>query len=127
MNHEIGDAFSGCSFGSPVIQCACGRMNFAGEADLMDEGELESMQVNAKAAPKAYTEHAGYDTVSGVEFNGAPHVWGCDCQWEERLQRLLDKNQDTFVRYYRQKLERAKKAAAESVAQLESLNGAVAP
>ncbi len=121
MNKHISDAFGG-GFGSPVIDCACGRVNYAAYDDLMDEGELGRLDAKAKAYPHLYCEHQGTDSISAVMFKGEAHVWGCDCQWEEKLQELLDQNQTVFVRYYQQKIQRTRKALEAQVAQLESLN-----
>lgn len=119
--HDEIRAIFGCAMGSPVIKCACGRYVFGGHGTDMEEGELERLQEGAKADPSKYCEHGGCDGVVAVEFNGSPHVFSCDCKWEERLGKFLDQNERAFVEYYKRKVARVQrdlKASAETLAAL---------
>jgi hypothetical protein len=71
----------GVKYGSPTIECSCGRTNFASNSDCMEEGELEELEENMKKKPNKYCEHRNCHDVLGVTFNGE-RVFGCDCQWE---------------------------------------------
>jgi len=120
---EIRDIF-GCAMGSPVIQCRCGRTVFGGNGTNMDEGELEKLEAAAKAEPALYCCHPNCDGVVAVYFNGAPHVFGCDCEWEKRLGTFLDQNERAFVEYYKRKIERVQRQLRESAATLTAFAGA---
>jgi hypothetical protein len=111
----------GTGTGSPVIDCTCGRINFADDSYLMEAGEHRRLRMNAEANPKAYCRHTGYDCVSSIELEGSPRVFGCDCHWEERLQRMLDMHQGAFIQYYKNKIKREAEAQARSVKELQEL------
>lgn len=119
--HEEIRACFGLAHGSPAMDCGCGRRVFAGNGTDMDEGELEQLQAEKSAKPEKYCEHAGCDSVVAVSFNGANRVFGCDCEWEERLGLFLDQNERAFVEYYKRKVARVQrelKASAETLAAL---------
>jgi hypothetical protein len=117
-------AIFGCAMGSPVIQCKCGRYVFGGNGTDMEDGELEELENKAKVNPAGYCCHPNCDGVVAVDFNGAPHVFGCDCEWEKRLGTFLDQNERAFVEYYKRKIERVQRQLRESAATLTAFAGA---
>ncbi len=119
---EVYEIF-GCKAGSPVRDCACGRTNYAGDDELMDEGELERLDAKAVADPTHYCKHQDGDTVVSVIVNGSTRVFGCDCKWEEKLVSMLDAHEVPFIAYYKRKITRMAKQAAESLAALKDLGG----
>jgi len=106
-----------------VIDCGCGRRVFAGNGTDMDEGELERLQAAQKADPQKHCEHTGCDSVVAVSFHGANRVFGCDCEWEERLGLFLDQNERAFVEYYKRKVARVQRELKASAETLASLGG----
>ncbi len=127
MSHEDISEIEALSFGtgmgSPVIDCACGRTNYADNSDLMDEGEHQQLINHEAANPKSYCRHTGYDCVSAITLEGSPRVFGCDCKWEARLKRMLDMHQGAFLQYYKNKIKRDKEALEKSVGELQELGG----
>jgi hypothetical protein len=87
----------------------------------MDEGEFEKLEAEEKNNPQWYCCHNGDDSVVACGFNGGNYVFGCDCKWEEKLEKLLITNQREFVAYYKAKIARDLKKAQESIANLAEL------
>lgn len=102
------------------MDCSCGRRNFCNGYG-MDEGEFETLETRAKENPKNFVFHSGDDSVVACGFNGGNYVFGCDCKWEERLEKLLIIHQREFVSYYKAKIARDLKAAQESAKTLLEL------
>lgn len=118
-NQDIYEIF-GCKYGSPVIQCSCGRYNYA-YSDYMNEGEFDELEEKRNKDPKHYILHSQDDCVLSIELDGATKVFDCDCKWEERLKRFLVSNEREFLQFYKNKLKAEKKQLESSIKEKEEL------
>lgn len=125
MTPEFEELFDWC--GSPVNTCGCGRTHFTASGDNMDEGELIALNAKAKLYPDRYTPDAENHSVSSADIAGKHVVWGCKCGHAERVEAFLWDNRDRFLRYYRARIERAKKEAEATAAELSKINFPAAP
>lgn len=111
----------GCCHGSPVIVCQCGRTNYVDDDVTMDEGEFEKLDAERIKNPEKYVFHSNVCSVTGAPFNGDEYVFGCDCKWEDKLEKFLIDHQKEFVSFYKNKAKKDKEVADKLSADVSTL------
>jgi hypothetical protein len=100
------------SGGALVVQCLCGRTNFAGGSEVdYEEGELELLREKARLRPDAYIEDPESDSIGVAEVgHGQVIAWGCPCGCAEKFEDLLEGSREQIAKYYELKLQAAETA-----------------
>jgi hypothetical protein len=91
-------------FGSPVIDCCCGRTNYASNDQSMEEGEFERLEKKRKKHPERYVLHPGNDDcVSSVEISGRTYVLDCPCNGLSDYEQFLNDRFEGIADFFRKK------------------------
>lgn len=99
-----------CNEGSVAQDCCCGRTNYDGSGENMDEGELEDLDEKASKNPDQYCAQDG-QVHYGIFF-GKRIVLNCPCGimafYEKKVRGSADKILEYLLERSRIKLARAK-------------------
>lgn len=108
--------FCGMGFGSPAIECACGRLVFSDSRDY-EPGELDSYKAAMEKRPERHVYLQGDDGVSGIELGGRTVVHGCKCNLLGTFEKLVWAERRRVVQYLRRRtlteIEKLKEKVAE--------------
>ncbi len=93
------DVFS--TGGTCRLTCACGRVHFDGynQGNSWEEGELESLMLQAKDTPDKVIEHDG--SLGWLEIGGLQIVCGCTCDIAAKYERFIITASDKLAEYLR--------------------------
>lgn len=114
------EAFLGTGGGSPVQECACGRVHFS-DSMHYDEGEKEELFAKQEKNPKKYIYDGASDGVSYVDMDGSTFVDGCECNGVQRYERFIWANRARIIEYLDARLGDIRKHVDEHLTALRAV------
>lgn len=118
---EMHDAF-GSGFGSPSVDCACGRRHCAPDSLFIDDSERQEMLDRHQREPDKTIVEPGMDAISGCVIGGRTVVRDCPCGWFDKFEELIWAERERILRYYNQRRAAEAKLAKEMDALLANAN-----
>lgn len=106
--------------GTSIMECDCGRVNFATESEYWKEDEETTASLKYYfdkhfESPDEYIMHGGYSYVSIARINGEEIVIGCPCNRLGRYEEFINAHADVILAFlhkkYTRELERKLKSA----------------
>ncbi len=97
---QFDEIFSGHGYGGISIFCHCGRTHFHDDPNAGDwePGELQKLCKYALEKDSKYIAHR--DGVSAADIDGLVIVWGCECGWLERFEKLIWQERERIMKYF---------------------------
>lgn len=106
--------------GTPQAQCGCGRVHYTSGGAFMEPGELAGLEAKRQCQPDRYIPSTD-DSVSITDAFGVTYVWGCPCEWAEKMERALWSACREIIAYYRERTQRQIKEANDNAKALSGL------
>ncbi len=117
--------FCGSGIGTPQAECSCGRINYAGSSEFMEEGELDSLRERTRKNPNRFIGHENYEAISVRTLAGRNFVLGCPCNGLKTYEDFLLTHPSEIARYFEEHSKEQLRRVEELIADSQRISEAV--